>query len=59
MAPRRVQQIVTDYATGFFEATLAGRPPAAIIAGDSAAYPEVHLDIESPRHSASPAITVN
>jgi dienelactone hydrolase len=56
IAPRRVQQIVTDYATAFFEATLAGRPPAAIIAGDSAAYPEVHLDIESPRHSASPAI---
>ncbi len=57
IAPRRVQQIVADYATAFFEATLAGRPPAAIIAGDSAAYPEVHLDIESPRHSASPATT--
>jgi len=59
IAPRRIQQIVTDYATGFFEATLAGRPPAAIITGDSAAYPEVHLDIESPRHSAGPAITVD
>jgi dienelactone hydrolase len=59
IAPRRVKQIVADYATAFFEATLAGRPPAAIIAGASAAYPEVHLDIEPPRHSASSAITVN
>jgi dienelactone hydrolase len=59
IAPRRVQQIVADYATAFFEATLAGRPPAAIIAGNSAAYPEVHLDIEPSRHSASSATTVN
>jgi dienelactone hydrolase len=59
MAPRRVQQIVADYATAFFEATLAGRPPAAIIAGDSPAYPEVHLDIEPPRDRAGPATAVN
>ncbi len=57
--PRRVQQIVADYAIAFFEASLAGRPPAAIITGDSAAYPEVHLDIEPPRHRSSPATPVN
>jgi dienelactone hydrolase len=56
IAPRRARQIVEDYAIAFFEATLAGQP-AAILAGDSAAYPEVHLDVRPPRPSAGRAIS--
>jgi dienelactone hydrolase len=58
IAPRRAQQIVADYAIAFFEATLAGQP-AAILAGDSSAYPEVHLDIRPPRRHAGLATSVD
>jgi dienelactone hydrolase len=58
IAPRRAQQIIEDYAAAFFEAALAGRP-AAILAGDSPAYPEVHLEVRPRPASADQSTSVN